>query len=70
MRQHADLLARAAADREYEARQMREWGETVEGELKKLQEEFRQVTSRRLHRWSAAAARAGWGILRALGVKR
>ena len=69
-RQHADLLARAAADREYEARQMREWGETVEAELKKLQEEFRQVTSRRLHRWSAAAARAGWGILRALGVKR
>lgn len=70
MRRHADFLARLAADREYEARRMREWGEEVERELERLQEEFGRVTSRRLHRWSAAAARAGWGILRALGVKR
>jgi hypothetical protein len=70
LRGHADFLARLAGDREYEARRMQEWGETVERELKQLQEEFRQVTSRRLHRWSAGIARAGWGILRALGVKR
>jgi len=70
MRRHADFLARLAADREYEAQLMRRWGETVEVELKRLQEEFERVTSRRLHRWSAAVARAGWGMLRVLGVKR
>jgi len=70
MREHADYLARLAADREYEARRMREWAETVDAELRRLQQEFEQVTSRRLHRWSAAAAKAGWGILRALGVGR
>jgi len=69
-RRHAEFLARLAADRGYEAQRMREWGETVEGELVRLQEEFRRVTSRRLHRWSAAAARAGWGMLRRLGVRR
>jgi glycosyltransferase involved in cell wall biosynthesis len=69
-RRHADFLARLAADREYEARRMREWGEAVEVELKRLQEEFERVTSRRLHRWSAAIARAGWRVLRTLGVKR
>lgn len=70
IRGHADYLARLAADREYEARRMREWAETADGELQRLQAEFERVTSRRLHRWSAAAARAGWGILRALGVRR
>ena len=70
MRRHTDLLARLSVDREYEAQQMRKWGETVEAELKRLQEEFHRVTSRRLHRWSAAVARAGWRALRALGVKR
>jgi hypothetical protein len=69
-RRHAEFLARLAADRGYEAQRMREWGETVEAELVRLQEEFRRVTSRRLHRWSAAAARAGWGMLRRLGVRR
>jgi len=69
-RRHADWLARLAADREYEARRYREWGEDVEGELKRLQEEFRQVTSRRLHRWSAGVASGVWRVLRALGVKR
>ena len=69
-RRHADWLARLAADREYEARRYREWGEDVESELKRLQEEFRQVTSRRLHRWSAGVASGVWRVLRALGVKR
>ena len=69
LRGQADYLAKLAADRAYEARRMREWGETVEAELKRLQVEFDRVTSRRLHRWSAAAARAGWSLLRALGVK-
>jgi hypothetical protein len=70
MREHCNLLATLAADRQYEARQMRRWAEDADGELKRLQEEFARLTSRRLHRWSAAVARAGWGALRALGVKR
>ncbi len=69
MRRHADFVARLASDREYEALRTRQWGEAVEAELKRLQQEFARVTSRRLHRWSAALARAGWSILRAFGVK-
>jgi polysaccharide pyruvyl transferase CsaB len=70
LRSHTDYLAKLAADRAYEAQRMREWGETVEAELKRLQEEFGRVTSRRLHRWSSAVARAGWAVLRVLGVKQ
>jgi DNA-binding ferritin-like protein len=62
-RRHADLLARLAADRQYETRQMREWAERVQGE-------YDRVTARLLFRWSSYLARAGWSILRALGVKR
>jgi len=69
LRGQADYLAKLAADRAYEAQRMREWGETVEAELKRLQAEFHRLTSRRLHRWSSAAARAGWSLLRVLGVK-
>jgi polysaccharide pyruvyl transferase CsaB len=68
IREQADLLARLAADRAYEARRMREWGETVEKELMALQAEFGRVTSRRLY--PAALARAGWAVLRAMGVRR
>jgi len=70
VRAHADYLARLAADRGYEAEQMRAWGQAADGELKGLQAEFQRVTSGRLHRWSSAVARAGWGVLRALGVTR
>jgi polysaccharide pyruvyl transferase CsaB len=70
VRTHADYLAKLAADRAYEAQRMREWGETVEAELGRLQDEFERVTSRRLNRCSAAVARAGWAVLRALGVRR
>jgi polysaccharide pyruvyl transferase CsaB len=69
-RAHADFLAKLAADRGCEAEQMRAWGQAADAELKRLQAEFQRVTSRRLHRWSSAVARAGWGVLRALGVKR
>ncbi|MCJ7752730.1 MAG: hypothetical protein MUQ65_16860, partial [Armatimonadetes bacterium] len=69
LRGQADYLAKLAADRAYEAQRMKEWGETVEAELKRLQAEFDRLTSRRLHRWSSAAARAGWSLLRILGVK-
>jgi polysaccharide pyruvyl transferase CsaB len=69
-RQHADFLARLAEDRGYEAKRMREWAEAADAELRKLQEEFGRMTSRRLHRWSAGLARAGWGLLRVLGVKQ
>jgi glycosyltransferase involved in cell wall biosynthesis len=41
----------------------------VAKELEKAHQELRQVTSRRLYRWSAAAARAGWGLLRALRIR-
>jgi hypothetical protein len=70
LQSHTDYLAKLAADRAYEAQRMREWGETVEAELKRLQEEFGRVTSRRLHRWSSAVARAGWAVLRLIGVKQ
>ncbi len=70
LRSHTDYLAKLAADRGYEAQRMREWAESADAELRRLQREFEHVTSRRLHRWSAAAARAGWAMLRALGVKR
>lgn len=70
LRTQADLLAKLAADRGYEAEQMRAWGQAADAELKRLQAEFQRVTSRRLHRWSSAVARVGWGLLRALGVKR
>ncbi len=69
LRGQADYLAKLAADRGYEARRMREWAEAADAELRRLQAEFGRLTSRRLHRWSSAAARAGWSILRALGVK-
>ena len=69
LRGQADYLAKLAADRAYEAQQMKEWGETVEAELKRLQAEFDRLASRRLYRWSSAAARAGWSLLRVLGVK-
>jgi polysaccharide pyruvyl transferase WcaK-like protein len=70
LREHGDFLARLAADRGYEADQMRAWGQAADAELRRLQAEFQRVTSRRMHRWSSAVARAGWGLLRALGVKR
>jgi len=44
-------------------------GQAVEAKLKRWQEELARVTARRLFRWSEALARAGWGILRRLGVK-
>ena len=70
LRAQTDFLAKLAADRGYEAEQMRAWGRAADAELKRLQVEFQRVTSRRMHRWSSAVARAGWGVLRALGVKR
>jgi hypothetical protein len=70
LRAHADFLARLAADRGEEAARMRAWGQAADAELRRLQAEFRRVTSRRMHRWSSAVARAGWSILRALGAKR
>ena len=70
LRGQADYLAKLAADRAYEAQRMREWAETADAELRRLQREFDLLTSRRLHRWSAAVARAGWRALRALGIKR
>ena len=39
-------------------------------ELERAQAELKRVTSRRLYRCSEAVARAGWALLRALGVKR
>ncbi len=44
--------------------------EAAEGEWRRCQEELHRVTSRRAYRWADAVARAGWAILRALGVKR
>jgi len=70
LRGQIDYLTKVASDRGYEAEQMRAWAETVDGELKRLQGEFKHLTSRRFHRWSAAVARAGWSILRAFGVKQ
>jgi len=42
----------------------------VAKELGWWQAELARVTSRRFYRWSTAIARAGWGVLRALGMKR
>ncbi len=70
LRNQTDFLAKLAADRGYEAQRMRAWAETVDAELRRLQQEFKLVTSRRLHRWSSALARTGWQIMRTLGVKR
>ncbi len=70
LRSHADYLAKLAADRAYEAQRMREWAQSADAELRRLQREFEHMTSRRLHRWSATAARAGWAVLRALGMKQ
>lgn len=39
-------------------------------QLKKIQEEWDLVTSRRLYRWSEAVAKAAWGVLRAVGLRR
>jgi polysaccharide pyruvyl transferase CsaB len=69
LRAQAGFLAKLAADRGYEAQQMRQWAEAVDAELRRLQAEFGRVASRRLHRWSSAVARAGWSVLRAIGVK-
>ncbi|MFB3882106.1 MAG: polysaccharide pyruvyl transferase family protein [Armatimonadota bacterium] len=70
LRAQTDYLAKLAGDRQYEAQQMRQWAKDMETELERLQGEFQRVTSRRLHRWSSAAARAGWSVLRAMGVRR
>lgn len=39
-------------------------------QVRELLEEWDRVTSRRLYRWSEALAKAGWSVLRALGVGR
>jgi len=39
-------------------------------ELQELRHEYNRVTSRRLYRLSEAVAKAGWGVLRALGLGR
>jgi polysaccharide pyruvyl transferase WcaK-like protein/glycosyltransferase involved in cell wall biosynthesis len=59
-RQQAETRAEEAAD----------LVQRVSEELRRGQEEFARVTSRRLYRWSGALARSGWGILRVLGIKR
>jgi polysaccharide pyruvyl transferase CsaB len=76
-RRHADWLARLAADRQYEADQLRQWAsdldtrrKDLEAEVQRLQRELELVTSRRLYRWSESVGRAGWGLLRALRIKR
>jgi hypothetical protein len=38
-------------------------------EINQMRAEFARITSRRLYRWSEAAARAVWSVLRRLGVK-
>jgi polysaccharide pyruvyl transferase WcaK-like protein len=38
-------------------------------EINRWRAEFTRITSRRLYRWSEAAARAAWSVLRRLGVK-
>ena len=39
-------------------------------DMAKLHREITRITSRRLYRWSEALAKRGWGLLRALGVRR
>ncbi len=77
LRRHADWLARLVADREYEVQRLfartqevEGWARSVEESLAQQRQELREITSRRLYRWSVKAAQAGWGMLRALGVKR
>gem|GEM_PF-225367 len=84
LRQHADWVARLAADRAYEAQRAADWareaeewaraaerrGRELEERLAELAAELDRVTSRRLYRLSAAVARAGWGVLRRLGYSR
>ena len=90
-RQHADWLARLAADRGYEAQrgweaaqlaaarnqELSDWAHDLDkarvgltDELERARAELEQVTSRRLYRWSAAAARAGYRLARALRIKQ
>jgi hypothetical protein len=59
------------------ARHLENWGQDLESrlaeaasELRRTQEEFQRVTSRRLYRWGEAVSRTGWGISRALRPKR
>jgi polysaccharide pyruvyl transferase WcaK-like protein/glycosyltransferase involved in cell wall biosynthesis len=72
--QRAAAWAREVGDY---AQWLREWGRALEERnreldlrLRSLHEELDRVTSRRLYRWSAGAARVGWAVLRILGVKR
>lgn len=43
---------------------------TLRAELARLKREREQIQSRRLYRWSEAAARAAWSVLRKLGLGR
>ncbi len=60
------LLQQAVARTEHTAEQLSRW----DADLRRCQQEFARVTSRRLYRWSNAVARAGWGILRMLRIAR
>ncbi len=42
----------------------------LRAELHRMKQEWERVSSRRLYRWSEAAARAGWWALRRLGLAR
>jgi len=46
------------------------WARSTEKSLADQRRELQQITSRRFYRWSVALAHAGWGVLRALGIKR
>lgn len=77
LRRHADWLARLVADREYEVQrlfvrtqELEGWARGAEESLARQRKELGEITSRRLYRWSVSVARAGWGILRALRIKR
>jgi polysaccharide pyruvyl transferase WcaK-like protein len=76
-REHADWLARVVADREYEVQrlfsrcqELEGWARSTEKSLADQRRELEEITSRRLYRWSVSLAHAGWGVLRALGIKR
>lgn len=42
----------------------------LRAELRRVRGEWERVTSRRLYRWSEGLARAGWGLLRKVGIGR
>jgi len=76
-RRHADWLSRVVADREYEIQrlfsrchELEGWARSTEKSLADQRRELEEITSRRLYRWSISVAHAGWGVLRALGIKR